>query len=116
MRKGCLACLAVFAVLITAVTCWSNRTGIFSEANYERIRPGMTLAEVEHLLGGPGVEVSEPELPRTVDRTVPVDHPRRQKPVVSGDRYIQWKERYSFIIVSLRGDVVAEKWYWEPSL
>lgn len=116
MRKGCLACLAVIAALIAAVACWSNRSGIYSEANYERIRPGMTLAEVEQLLGGPGFEVSEPELPHIVDRTVPVDHAGRLKPVVSGERYMRWEDGYSYIIVSFRGDGVAEKWYWEPSL
>ncbi len=116
MRKGCLAALALFAALIVVAVFWFNRTGTFSHANYERIRPGMTPAEVERLLGGHGTEVPESQLPGIVDREVPVDHPKRVKPVVSGERYLRLEQGGSEIIVSLRGNVVAEKWYWEPSL
>ena len=76
----------------------------------------MTLAEVEHLLGSPGTEVTEQQLPHIVDWDVPIDHPRRVKPAISGERYFKWVEGTSYIIVSMNSEIVAEKWYWEPSL
>ena len=116
MRKGCLGALALFAVLLVVAALWFNRTGVFSYANFDRIRPGIRVAEVELLLGGPGTEMPEPELPGIVDWSVPVDHPKRVKAVVTGERYIRWKQGESYVIVSLRDEVVAEKWYYEPSL
>jgi hypothetical protein len=117
MRKVCLATLALFAVAVLVAVLWFTRTGTFSQANYERIRPGMSLAEVERLLGGPGTETLEGHLPGVVDWSVPVDHPKRVKAVVSGEQYLRWEDGHgSEVIISLRGGVVAEKWYWEPSL
>ena len=116
MRKVCLGAVVLIAAMIVAAGFWVNRVGTFSYANYERIRPGMPLAEIERLLGGPGTEVDESELPHVVDRQVPADDPRRLAPVISGERYIRWEAGSSYIIVSLRGDLVAEMNYWEPSL
>ena len=84
------------------------------DAYYQRIQPGMNLNEVERLLGHPGREVRESELARAVDRSLPVGHPQRVKPVISGERYVRWEKGSGYIIVSLRGEVIAEKWYWEP--
>ena len=98
---------------------WFTRPGVVSWANYERIRPGMTVEEVERLMGSQGYEVSvENGLPQVVDHDVPFDHPKRLKPVVSGERCLSWGDAgtYRQVIVSLRDGVVAEKWYWEPSL
>ncbi|WP_171469925.1 hypothetical protein [Frigoriglobus tundricola] len=89
---------------------------MISHANYERIRPGMNLAQVERLLGGPGTEALEKHLPGVVDWDVPVDHPKRVKAVVSGEQYFCWDDRGTEIIISLRAGVVSEKWYYEPSL
>jgi hypothetical protein len=37
--------------------------------------------------------------------------------VVAGERYFRWDDgNGAEIIISLRSGVVAEKWYWEPSL
>jgi hypothetical protein len=116
MRRGCFAALILFVIAAMALLLWSNRTGTFSYANFERISPGMSLVDVEDLLGSHGNEIPEPELPSIVDWGVPVGHPRRIKPVVTGDRYIRWVEGSSYIIISMRGGMVAEKWYWEPSL
>jgi hypothetical protein len=96
---------------------WLNRTGIFSLANYQRIPPGMTLPEVERLLGGRGTEKFEGELPETVDPRVPIGSPNRMRAVVVGDHYLRWDNgNGAEIIVSLRRGVVSEKWYWAPSL
>jgi hypothetical protein len=116
MRKWCLAVLLLLTVLIVAVVLWTARTGTVSVFNYDRIRPGMSIAEVDMLLGGPGIEISESQLPGIVDRSVPVDHPKRVKPVVTGERYIRWEHGHSYVVVSLRGKFVAEKWYYVPSL
>lgn len=117
MRKGCIAALAIFAVAVLAAVVWFNREGTFSHANYERIRPGMSLADVERLVGAPGAETFEGQLPGVVDWSVPVDHPKRVKAVVAGEQYFRWDDgNGAEIIISLRGGVVAEKWYWEPSL
>src|SRR4051812_8359642 len=104
MRKWFLGglSLVMVAALILAAYLWFNRTATFSYANYKRILPGMPLAEVDRLLGGPGVEVDESRLPGIVDWDVPVDHPKRIKPVVTGHRYFRWEQGSSYILVSLR--------------
>jgi hypothetical protein len=117
MRRACLAALTVFAAAVMVAVAWFTRVGTVSYANYERIQPGMSLAEVDRLVGAPGTEIPETELPGVVDWSVPVDHPKRVKAVVSGERYFRWEDGSGpEIIISLRGGVVAEKWYWEASL
>ncbi len=122
-RWSRLLSFVVVAVLLVgvalALAAWSNRPGVVSWANYERIRPGMTVEKVERLLGGPGREVSETDgLPGVVDHDVPLDHPKRVRPVVNGERYLKWnvRENDRTVIVSLRAGVVAEKWFSELSL
>jgi hypothetical protein len=44
--------LAVAILAVALVGC--NRTKNLTRANFEKINPGMTLADVEKLLGGPG--------------------------------------------------------------
>jgi hypothetical protein len=114
MRKAKLVLLALIAALIVGGWVGSNYYSAF--AYYERIQPGMTLNAVERLLGHPGKEVPESALETVVDRSVPVGHPRRVKPVISGERYLRWDRGSGYIIVGLRGGVVAEKWYWESEL
>lgn len=116
MRKVIFAAILVISGASIAATFWFDRIGTFSHTNYERIRPGMTVAEVERLLGAPGAEVRERELPGVVNWDVPVDHPKRIKAVVTGERCLRWERGDSYIVVSLRREKVAEKWYWEPSL
>jgi hypothetical protein len=84
----------------------------------------MTLAEVEQRLGAPGLSQSEGQLPGVVDWSVPVDHPKRVKAVIGGEESYRWNKSGSrqiligdaYIIISLRDGVVADKYYWEPSL
>ena len=109
-----LFCLAVGGCL--SLVAWLDRIGMSSYANYERIQPGMTLSEVEKLLGGPGTEKLQNQLPQVVDWTVPLGSPNRLKTVVSGDQYFRWKNDDEEAIVSLRRGVVSEKWYYKPSL
>lgn len=120
MQRGCVAILAVLSLAVLAAVVRFNREGTISHVNYERILRGMSLAEVERLMGTPGTETFEDRLPGVVDWDVPVDHPRRIKAVVSGERYFQWGEMHVdngvMIVVSFRDGVVAEKWYYEPSL
>jgi hypothetical protein len=112
MKKARLVVLVLIAALIVAG--WVGSTYYSAFAYYQRIQPGMNLNEVERLLGHPGREVRESELARAVDRSLPVGHPQRVKPVISGERYVRWEKGSGYIIVSLRGEAIAEKWYWEP--
>jgi hypothetical protein len=112
MPKARLAILALIAALI--VGGWVGSTYYSAFAYYQRVQPGMTLGEVERLLGRPGTEVPESALETVVDRNVPAGHPRRDRPVISGERYLRWDQGSGYIFISLRGDRVAEKWYWEP--
>jgi hypothetical protein len=114
MTKVRLVVLALIVALIGGG--WVGSTYYSAFAYYERIQTGMTLDEVERVLGHPGREVRESELERTVDWNLPVGHPRRVKPVISGEHYFRWEKGSGYIIVSLRGGVVAEKWYWESNL
>lgn len=114
---GAFAVLLVGGVLLLAG--WLNRPGTVSWVNYGRIQPGMTVEEVERLLGGTGYEVTVKNgLPQVVDDDVPLDHPKRIKPVVSGERCLSWGDAGTErqIVISLRIGVVVEKWFRERSL
>jgi hypothetical protein len=112
--------LLVLAVSLSVP--WFDPTGKFSRGNYLRIQAGMSLEEVESLLGGPGKEITEAEVTQVVDWDVPVDSPRRLKPVISGERLYKWREHPeipfggSYILISVVGGKVKEKFFWEPSL
>jgi hypothetical protein len=105
-RRKRLIALLVAAGVFSAATAWSCRPRTFSYTNYQRIRPGMTLAEVEALLGGPGEEIRETQVPEYSDR----------KRVVSGERFFRSEQKGRKIIVSFEAGTVKEKWYWQPSL
>jgi len=121
-RRIILATFLAVLVLIGAIRLWENhrlwenRTGTFSYADFQRIQPGMHLKEIEDLLGGPGLEVNQSRVAGIVNWDAPIDSPERVKPVVSGDRIHRWEQGNRYILVSIKGGVVHEKWYWEPSL
>jgi len=89
--------------------CWPGR---FSAYNIWRIRPGMTLKQVESLLGRTGEELTEKQLPvRQGDGKV-----------VSGEKYYIWHAdangwwRGDYLIVSFESGVVKQTYYWEVPL
>jgi hypothetical protein len=109
-----LAILLTLALAAVAGAAWWCRPGVFSYSNYQGIQPGMTLEQVESLLGGPGREIPESEVTYVVDNNAPVGSTKRLKHVVAGERYFEWGEDLFELIISLKGGRVAEKWYWEP--
>ncbi len=116
MRK-----LLVVGALLTAVvgalaiSVRLFRPGQFSRFNFERIDAGMKLSDVELLLGAAGVEIRADQLPGIVDWSVPVDSPKRIKVAIAGEKFYRWEDGARHILISLKADVVHEKWYWEPS-
>jgi hypothetical protein len=112
MQKARLVLLTLIAALVAGG--WVGSTYYSAFAYYKRIQPGMTLNEVERLLGQPGREVSESELEQALDWNIAVRQARRVRHVDPGERYFRWEKGSGYIIVSVRGDVVTEKWYWEP--
>ncbi len=104
--------------------------------NYNAVRVGMSVEEVEAILG-PGTEVKQKYVPSIV---VPVnpqdavdslerarksgappptarDYPTRNKPVVEGDYILQWvnSETGERIIVAFKDGKVCEKYYYDPN-
>jgi hypothetical protein len=101
--RSMFVAFAVFAAVMGAVATVRYSSGKFSYINYRRISKGMSIAEVDDLLGSTGKEV-------------PASLLLNQKPVVSGERYFRWDAGIRQVYVSLNNDVVAEKYYWSPSL
>jgi hypothetical protein len=63
-----------------------DRKGTFSYGNYQRICSGMTLADVERLLGAPGAEIDESFVPLIL-----IGQPKQEQRVVFGDHYYRWQ-------------------------
>ena len=99
MRTG-----IAIVVIISVIMGWLCRPGVFSYFNYCIIFPGMTLTQVEALLGKPGREIPPHEVPGT-----------SAKAFVSGDRVFRWEDGNRVIFISLKNGVVYEKYYREPS-
>ena len=77
------------------------------EKIFKTIQKGMTLSEIESILGE-GVEIPPERLPM---------HPEKEilKPVIKGDIFYLWdKGEYRIIIGFVEGKVF-EKYLWEPS-
>ena len=106
-------------VFVVALDAYLHRPGRFCCRNYERIRVGMPLAEVEALLGAPGQEIAPEDFPLSPDFSQPVPW-KQPKPVVNGDRFFRWvaPENYNggAIIVGIKNGTVCDKWYWEERL
>ena len=90
---------------------WGAR---LSYCDFKRVEIGMTLQEVEAILG-PGREISAKELPGEPDFDEP-DLDKRVKPVVQGDRFFEWLGGGAEVFVAFRDGRVCDKWYWEASL
>jgi hypothetical protein len=94
-KRACLwlagLALVVGALLLTDSLLW--QPGL-TEDNVRRIRPGMTLAEVEALLGGPAADTSE----------MPADYPayRWQR---------EWREGGEVVVVQFFADGDREVFY-----
>src|SRR5262249_9118926 len=81
---------------------------------YQRINLGMSLKEVQALLG-PGSEIPASEVPQSPDFSE-LDPDKRSKPVVNGDKYYIWIVKGKKVVIGTTDDKVCGKWYWEPSL
>jgi hypothetical protein len=122
MRETRGKVLLVLPLLALIVLCLSLvlscQNGTVSYHNYIKIREGMTLGEVEAILG-PGVEIPKSRLPETPDFTEP-DPEKRSKPVVTGEQISRWSKGRipgeTEIIIGFKDGRVCDKWFWEPSL
>lgn len=104
--------------------------------NYGRVQVGMTVEEVEAILG-PGSSVKQSEVPTVVVAVNPADvqaseerakragrwpqtardYPVRHKPVVEGDLILKWVDDRTGerILVAFKDGKVCEKHYWDPN-
>ncbi|HLW68372.1 MAG TPA: hypothetical protein VKS79_23850 [Gemmataceae bacterium] len=98
---GLLTCLAFWYFFL-----WCPPKEV-CECNYKKLKIGMTLDQVELVLGEPGVEMPVNEVPR---------YP--SGPVVQGDSFYEWKGSINGIkvIVGIKDGRVCDKWYWEADL
>jgi hypothetical protein len=78
-----------------------------SHCNYEKLNIGMTVGEVEAILGAEGKEIAASALPRY-----------SSGPVVQGETFFQWEGSINRIrvIVGVKDERICDKWYWEDSL
>jgi hypothetical protein len=111
-----------FVVAGGASLAWFLLPRGFSYLNYLRIRAGMSLNDVNTLLGRPGSEIRRSEVTQVVDWSEPLDSPKRLRPTIDGEKFYKWKEfpdgvfGGAYIIISTVGDKVNQKEYWAPSL
>jgi hypothetical protein len=112
-RRSCQWIL-VCGTVMCSVTLWMCAfTGRVNYLNYLRIQKGMTLDEVEHLLGR-GREINGSNIPQSPSFSEPIPE-RRAQPVVRGDRCFVWETESLEIYVGVTENVVQSKWYWMMS-
>jgi hypothetical protein len=98
--------LLVFMPLSCCVVC--PRTATVYEWKYRyRVKAGMTLAELEAILGPGQPEEAPPGRPDWKGGTVPL---------LRGDEFYVWEHDWLEIWVGLRGGKVCDKWFDAPSL
>ena len=135
MRKALLLTAALGLVLLgLAYVYLSMDSRDF--ANYKEVRVGMSVEEVEAILG-PSTLVKQEDLPTDIAPVNPQDavdslertrksgatpptardYPTRHKPVVEGDYILQWKnsETGERILVAFKDGKVCEKHYFDPN-
>jgi hypothetical protein len=105
-------------------------------ANYTRVRVGMSVDEVQAILG-PGTVIPQAKVPTVVRAVNPADedaarerarrsggppptardYPVRRKPLVEGDYILRWvnSETGERILVAFKDGKVCEKNYWDPN-
>jgi hypothetical protein len=126
----------VLLLLVGVVLALVCRPGRVSYCNYKRVADGMTLADVERLIGQ-GVKLDPSQVPTTRVAVNPADvgaseararraglthstirdYPTRVVPVVEGDEVYKWAgEGGSYILVAFREGRVSGKFYWVLSL
>lgn len=102
--------VAVLTAISSVVGCQGNDHRPASAARYDQIEIGMTLGQVEAVLGS-GKEIPATQVPLVGNR---------MEPAVKGTRFYRWINRGdelgAQIIVGFDNDRVCDKWYWEPSL
>ncbi len=135
MRKAILLTAGLSLVLLGLVYVCSLKESRDS-ANYQKIRVGMSVEEVEAILG-PRTEVKQEDLPSNVVAMNPQDavdslerarksgatpptardYPTQHKPVVEGDYILQWKnsETWERILVAFKDGKVCEKHHFDPN-
>jgi hypothetical protein len=104
--------LAVGAALAgVAWVAWSryqDRIGCVSRLNFDRIEEGMSLEEVEALLGSPGEELAT--IPHTIDLADADDYGRgRERNLVPGQKCFLWNDSHLKIWVGFAKGRVAGK-------
>lgn len=114
-QKRSLAVLAVMILLalvvpVTLIVLFDH-PGRFSRNNYLRIHTGMTLAEVEALLGGPGEELRRASL---------FTSPDKNEPILEGDQVFLWRAPQNHnggqILVGLKDGKVCDKRFRQDGL
>jgi hypothetical protein len=114
MRKIIIASLLALTGGFVVLSSWCP-TGRVSFCNFKRIQHGMTLSDVQRILGA-GKQIRPSEVPSTPT----YEHGKKWKPVVSGETFYFWgkrdvRERH-FIIIGFREGKVLDTYYFEPEL
>ncbi len=97
--------------------------------NYERVQVGMTIEEVQAILG-PGTPIEQADVPLCLAAVNPEDavaaiekekrsgtvatgrtYPIRQKPSVQGDYILRWQTAIDRVYVAFKEGKVCEKYY-----
>jgi hypothetical protein len=137
VRKSLVLLLLVAALAITLGGALYALLGRDSPdlANYKRVRVGMSVGEVQAILG-PGEEIDPKSVPgvvvavnpadaesarerdrRTGTQSTGRDYPTRIKPVVEGDLILRWVNGQTGerILIAFKDGKVCEKDYWDPN-
>jgi hypothetical protein len=94
--------------MLAGWVCHSQSHPRIDRSRFTKIRPGMTLEEVEALLGAPAGSQSESMVP--FDAGIYVEEAKRNLPAAAGCRYESWAGDCSLVVVQfgLDGKVAAK--------
>ena len=124
------------ALVVSAAVYWLFWMESADFRKYKRLRIGMSVEEVQAILG-PGSPLKQENVPQIVVEVNPADvddsnerarragittptardYPTRRKPVVEGDVILKWEngETREVILVAFKDGKVCEKYYWDPN-